>query len=403
MSLILADNPNVYNDVPVVQSIGNKKVETYTTKSVRQRREFVIVQPATAISSNIYQGQQADFLIQNCIDRISSVYLKWDYINSSGANFVAAANTDSVIQSIQIFSGSGTNLLYQSTTNVESYLINNFLLSRNEYETTALLRGYYSPVEQYPGGTSTIANGAAGSLYFPIALNFFRSTHFRPYDINGNLLIRILFNPAATNITSGTWTTTSLSIEISGYNESDAQQNMILAKATVPKAFSYYAPQRSFITMALTTAGNQNSFKLTGIRGWVSVLFFTIRTSTYATSPVNQFAFTRCASFDILDSGNQSVTGFKQQTENDMILMASHMFDNRFINYTNAHVWSFSQTPVSDIATGQNNGCVWFDGFNSLVWYMPTTITATNYDIAVYAMCNESIIINGANVSSTRA
>lgn len=403
MSTVIAEHKNTYNDVPVIMPIGNKKVETYTNKSVGQRREFVIVQPATAISTNIYNSQQADFLIQNVIDRVSSVYLVWNYVNNSGAPFVAAANTDSVVASIQIFSGSGTTLLYQSTTNVENYLINNFLLSRNEYEVTGPLRGYYPPIEQYPGGLTTIPNGASGALYYPLALNFFRSTHLRPYLLNGNLLVRVLFNNATTNIASGTWTTTSLSLEISGYNESEQQQNFLLSKATVPKAFSYWAPQRSFLTLALSNTGNTNNFKLTGIRGYVNLLMFVIRDSTYATSPLNQFTFTRCASFDILDSGNQSVTGFKQQTSDDMVLMASHMFDNKFISYTNAHVWSFSQTPVSDIATGADNGCVFFDGFFNLNFIMPTTITPTNYDIMVFAMCNESLMVNGATLTSTRA
>jgi hypothetical protein len=39
----------------------------------------------------------------------------------------------------------------------------------------------------------------------------------RPYTVAGNLLIRVLFNDAAVNISSGSWTTTEVVMQVSGY------------------------------------------------------------------------------------------------------------------------------------------------------------------------------------------
>lgn len=397
--LILANNPNAYNDIPQTMNVSGKQAEAFTNKSVEQRREMVFVNPSSAISSNVLDGAVLDYRVENVIDRISACYLRVTYNNASGGNFVMCPPSG-WLASIEIYANNGSTLLYQSSAaNIEQWILDSCFRDRNEHNTTAAIRGTNSA---YTTAQITIANGATGSYYVCIAPQFFRSLHLRAYSFDGNLLIRLRFQSASLNyITSGSWTTTEAVLLFSGYNESEHQQKYILSKATIPKCLSYYSFQRHNETQTLA-ASTKYQVRLSGIRGHVNFLAFGLRPIANASDPNLQFTFVRPDSFDILNASNQSITGFKPQTVNDMILMASHLLPNEFILNTNLSVWSFSQNPQQDIATGSNNGYEQFEGFHSLEWNTSSALTPGSYQILVYAICNEALIIQNAQLSSTR-
>lgn len=101
-------------------------------------------------------------------------------------------------------------------------------------------------------------------------------------------------------------------------------------------------------------------------------------------------------SFDILNPNSQSLTGFKVQTESDMILMYSHQFDNEFINNNNAHVWTFNQQSGADIGRGTWNGGFEMRGDHYLQITTPFTLVGGSYEIHIIAMCNEMLSIQNA-------
>jgi len=398
MSQIVARNNNAFNDVPVVKNIGGRNVEAFTNTSVPQRRVFVQVSPSTAISSNILQGSQLEFRLENPVDRIGTCYLRIDWANSSGANFVHSGPTDMWLQQIQIYANNGSVLLYQTNDPVATFLINSVLQSRNEYENSAALRGSDA---NYSTGTITNGTGTSGSYYISLAPNFWRSLHLRPYTFDGNLIVRIKFQDAANIISSGTWTTTACYLEFTGYMESEEQKKQMIQRAEKPKILSYYAPQVHMETLTLA-ASTQYQVRLSGINGYTNQIFFVLRSVAYATSPANQFDFERPLNFDILDPQAKSLTGFKNQSTPDMLILYSHLYDNKFLLNTNACVYTFSQSPGGDVAMGSFHGGVDMRGYHILQFNTQSTIVPGSFQVLVYAMCNESLIIENAQLKTTR-
>lgn len=399
--ILIQDYPNAMNDVAHQVQIGNNKVESFSFKNVPQRRSVVTINPTTSISSNILAGAQIDFRVENCVDRFSggnAVYLRVAYNNTSGANCVIAP-AECQIGLIQIYSNNGSNLLYQQQNNSESYVANNIVTSRTEHEGIAALK---LTSAAYATGVVTISNAQTGYYYIPICPLFWKSIHLRPYTISGNLLIRVQFNNAAINISSGSMTTTEAVLRVSGYYESEEQKKMMINKALLPKNFFYFAPQRHIETQTLAVSSTY-TIRLSGIRGIAPVLFFCIRSTANISSPGNQYNWVRCSSFEILDSANVALTGYNPVTEDDMQLSYSHQFDNLFLNNTGAHVYSFSQQPVGNLATGTLDGSVFFDGFHSLRFTTKSTITPGSYEIMVCCLCNENLKLRNSVLLSSRA
>lgn len=398
MSLILAKNPNARNDIPLAMDIGNVRAETYGNTSVPQRRVLTQTAPSSGIASNVINGGNLEFKLENQVDRIGSAYVKVDYTNASGAAFVCSTCMMH-IESIQIYANNGSTLLYQDNNSVSHFLMDATLLSRNEWENIAGLRGTDA---NYSTAVQTIADGAQGSFYYCLSPNFWRSIKFRSYCVDGNLLVRIRFQPGANIIQSGTFTTTSAVLLTTGYMEAEGQRKLLLSRANNLKAFGYYAPQLHKETINLT-GGNTVPIRLSGISGWVNQMAFAIRPVASASSPALQFTFVRPQSFDILDPSQKSLTGFKAQTMQDMILLYSHGYDNLFINKTNACVYSFSQSPVADVASSNWHGGVEMRGDHYLQITLPTGWVAGSYEITIVAVCNESLTIDGGKATSTRA
>jgi hypothetical protein len=397
MSVILAGNPNSYNDVPLVTEIGNRKVEAYVNHSVYQRRAFVQVSPTSAISSNVISGGDLQFKIENVLDKVMTCYLKVDYINSSGGNFVCSAPIMH-IQRVEIYANNKSTLLYQTTNPVGTFMIDHVGMSKNEHEITASLRGTSSA---YATGTITIANGQTGSIYYSIAPNFWRALKLRLYCIDNNLLVRLRFQDAANIISSGSMTTRVANLEFSGYYESSAQRKLMLQRAEMPKLLSYWAPQQHIETLTLA-ASTTYQVRLAGINGYVGQLYFAIRAVANATSPANQFSFARPASFDILDPSSMSITGFKTQTASDMIMLYSHQYDNLFINNTNACVYTFSQNSLQDVVKSTCNGFVEMRGSHYLQFTTDSTLVGSLYEIHVFGMGNECLQIKKAELKTSR-
>jgi hypothetical protein len=134
----------------------------------------------------------------------------------------------------------------------------------------------------------------------------------------------------------------------------------------------------------------------------IGQLYFALRLITNATSSVNQFFFVRLASFDIFDPNSKSITGFKTQTVNDMIILYSHQYDNLFINNTNACVYTFSQSSLQDIVKGICNGFVKMRGSYYLQFTTDLTLVGGSYELHVIGMCNECLQIEKAKLKTTR-
>lgn len=398
-NILLQNYENAFNDVPVKNSVLG--VETYQFKNVKQRRAMVSVNPTTAISSNILNSAQIDYRLENCIDRFSgglACLLRVGYTNSSGAN-CSIAIAQAQLKQIQIYANNGSTLLYQTIDNQEAYCVDNLVMDFNEFNNISDL---LLTDDNYSTGTVTIPNGQSGFWYVPIAPLFWKSIHFRPYCVESNFLIRLLFNTGAQNISSGTLTTTSAVLRISGYYESEQQKKMMLQSALTPKNFFYYGIQRHVESQTLNPSSTY-TIRLSGIMGQCMCLFFTIRLSSNVASPGLQFSWIKAVSFEVLDQANVSLTGFDPVYTDEMRISYSHQVPNQFISNTNAHFHSFSQAPLDNCARGTSDGSEVFSGFHSLRFTTSSTLATNSYQITVIAFCNENLRLRNAVASSTRA
>jgi hypothetical protein len=400
MSLNLGNFSNAYADMPTLSSVGGKKVEVFTNKCIHQRKCMVNCNPSTSVQANIWNSGQIDFRIEEQIDRIAGngVWLRIGYSNTSGAACVLAP-VNAWLNQIQVYSNNGSTLIYQQLSNMESFVINHLVMSRDEYENLAY--DAYRSDANYTQTTISVANGESGYFYLPLCPLFWKSTHLRPYSINGNLLIRLTFNPASINISSGSLTCTEAVLRISGYMESADQKKLVLSKATLPKQFFYYSVQRHIENMTLAASSVYN-IRLSGITGHVNQLVFVIRSAADSASPNAQFSFSRPASFEILDENNVSLTGFTPVSDTEMVLNYAHQYPNKFILHNNLNVHSFSQTPIGDLALGTINGVQHFNGFCSLRFTTRSTLVGGAYTVTVIALCNETLTIMNGNAYSTR-
>ena len=399
MDLRLGAHKNASNNIPVpMEHPGDNQIyDSYTTKTVgTNRREMVFVNPQSAISQTLLSSNNVvDYRWENNIDLIKTAYLRIKYNNSSGSNCVHATPA-AFLSNIELYSDNGSTLLFNSTNSVENWLVNNLLLSRNEHELTASQRGTDAT---YTSPEITVANGASGYYYVWLLPLIYSALKIRPYSVEGNFLLRVRF--ASNNISSGTMTTEECVLVVSGIREDEITRKYVLANSDIPKRLSYYGIQRH-VDQRTLAASSKYQIKLTGITGLVNSLFFILREAAYITDTSDQFTFTRVDQFDILDSSNRSLTGYKIQQIDDMILEYSHQVNNLFINNSNIHFWSFSEMPISDYITGSSNGCVPFNSQNILEIYTPAALTPGDYQIIVVCLTNELMTIDDGYVKTTR-
>lgn len=399
MALILPRHINSFNDIPDVFNIGGKQVESYSYKCCDQRRAEVTINPTTAVPTNVLSGAQLDFRFENQADRIAqTVYLRINWVNSDPAVPCVVATPEAQINQIQIYSDNGSTLLYQSTNNVEAYLLSNLLMDLEEQQNSAPYRGTDAV---YTNTAVTAPPATSGWWYIPIAPNFWKSTHIRPYAINGNILIRVFFNTAAQNIISGAITTPEVVLRCAQYYESAPQKQLMVQRARLPKDIWYYAPQRQIETITLAP-GVPYNLRLSGIMGVANCLMFVVRPIGNIANPSLQFAFTRMLSFEVLDDSNQSLTGYAPTIIPESIIDYGHQVRNLFITYVNFHWVSFSQMPVHDMFRGTMNGLVEFKGFHNLRLTPMTTLTGGSYQVTVVVPCIETLYIENASVRTTR-
>ena len=276
------DYPNAMNNVPAMTKLGNgATAETFANKVVDQCREMAQLGASSATPTSVATLANAtvEFRLENNIDRISTVWLRLKYANTSGASCVTSIG-DGWIAHIEIYSNNGSNLLWQSNNRVEQFVTNAFL-SRNEFEGMASKR---FTDDNYATGVVTVLDTATGYVYIPIALPFFKAVNLRPYTIDGNLLIRITFGAAAACVQSGAMSISEATLQLSGYKESEAQQQLMLSNSSVPKCLPYWTFQHHTETLTLA-ASSTYQIRLFGLIGDASVVAFGIRAVANVSSP----------------------------------------------------------------------------------------------------------------------
>lgn len=387
--MILSQFENSYNDMLVPTELQKgKKVLVNASKSVQQRRAEVLVQPSGSIPSSLSSLANSilDFRIEQPLDRITHMDVKISYANNSGATCTTCAIASWKKQE-QIYSDNGTKLLYQTTDSPQTVLTDFLFRDRNDHELTYVYRG---TTVNYDLGVTNFPNGNSGTYILPVADVFIRNWKPRPYEINGNLMVRIQFENVGRLIASGDMSITGIQLICHGYYESEQQKRLSLQRALSNKQVFFYAPQHMIFTSNLSPS-SLYSIRLTGLKGYCPMLYFFVRDSADKNSPANAFTFERVESYEIKEQNGKSLTGFNQVTEPQMIINYGYQFPNLFLNHSQVQVHSFCQSPGIVIPSGSNNGNVYLDSFNTLEIRTKPNLVAGSYDIHIVALIHQCL------------
>lgn len=376
--------------------IGGKTVESYSHHAVKQRREVVSINASTAVPTNVLAGGQLEFRLEDQVDRLSHVDLRVNWASTATPPVVAFPQA--WIESVQIYSDNGSTLLYQSNASLENYVIDGLTQSFTENINSAGVRGTNTT---YASGTLTLPTNTFGYFYIPLATQFWRATHIRPYSIQGNLIIRVKFATAALNIVSGTITTPSVDLRAVHFRESPEQKQWIISRAMNPKAIWYHAPQRHIEQITINGI-NPVKVRLSGLKGDAICLMVMLRAVADLSIPASQFTFQLLETYEILNAEDQSIVGYNPVRRDEAQLIYGRMFDNTFFPTVGAILHSFSQTPKHDLIRGTIGGFERFSGFHS-IRITPTGLPNGAYELFVIAMCAEAMHIVGGRVRTTRS
>jgi hypothetical protein len=402
----LCAQPNSFNDQLLPMQFAGKTIDTFGIKSTNQRRVLSIVQPNTGITTangGVLNGGTVEFFIQNGVDRLLGCTLRLGYSNTSGAACVLSP-TMSFLTQVQIFADNGTTLLHSTMSPQEAWILMGLSMERTQFEGIAPLIGTNS---SYSYSTQSIPNGNSGYLYITLCKAFFNSVKLRPYTINGNLSIRLLFAPLSANIASGSMNINACELLLSGYNESPEQKKLNLSKVPIEKNLFYYGITRDYQTVTLAPSTTY-TFKTPGLNGYCAMLCFALSLQSTIFTPGSQFAFNDVFNYQWLDSANSSITGYSNivaagfQGYGDQNLLYSSQFSNLFLNNCQIGVFSFSQNPVSDLNSGQNNGYVYLNGQNSITFTTTSSMATGSYQLLSLGFISESLRIVNGNITSVQ-
>lgn len=402
----LTNFPPAYSTQIVPTSIQNNYVNVQTKNGmlirkrnsyhvIAQNKDLVTVQPATTVPAALLNGGQIDYRIEKgAADVVDFAVLKNVFSNATGGAVVVSP-AQMHIQRIEYWLQNGSTLIATQYGH-ELYLQNAFL-PRNEYEN--ICASMYL-TESYASAATSIADGTSATFYIPI-WNPWMATKIHPSGLEGNILIRVIYNTSAlTTVSGGLLTCTSSSLQLHSRDQPQALQNeqeKFYKDLKVPTCLSFLNIQRMQQQMSLS-ASNTYEIVLSGISGIASCMFFTIRPAALTAS--NCITYTAIDNYDLLDPSGSSLIGFTRKGLYEQLYEYSTCFDNKFRKLINFNCIMFSQDPVQDFVSGQNNGYQPLTTYERLSFTTPAGLSTANYTIDIFAYVQDELkIVNGKGSS----
>lgn len=374
---------------------NNKSTHTHNPNvyEIQQRSVLVQVSPTTATPSNVLiNNSSVQFRIEDSIDKYSAMYVSMDWVTTGAA--VTLSSCAGFIKTLQIFSENGSNLLFNSLSELEPWVTNNMLYTRDQHELTSGNRGTtvaYSGVQTLPANSS-------GTFLFEIGKSFFNLAKIRSYLVQGNILVKIQFNNSIT-LNAGNFSSNCI-LKLLGCMEHSSIKSALLQTAKLNKDVFFHSIARHQEIQNLQP-NNKYTIRLSGItNSYVNSCWIIVRSLANSTDPANWFVFeNNLSAFEFTNESQQSLCGYSPITRADEKIM--YPFQNLFLNYTNARFYRFTEDPVIDFKYSGGHGYAFFNGFNYLNLYTGA-ITPGAFEITVLAFVNETLFSRNAIIKTTR-
>lgn len=239
------------------------------------------------------------------------------------------------------------------------YLHQLFSLSEEDRTFANTQMGDYSSV------TKLNALTTASSEWFLDLYSIFKQSHIHILNNNFNVELRIYMRSLSDVYVAGSGSGTPSMIINSAYAiakvcEMSPQEasNYTQQLAKLPRHILYRDVNYQIISQS--SGVSSGNYTLTAFSGQkVETIVFVIRPSGATGS--NLLTYTAPTSWDITDSGGQSMTGGTVITSSRALKYLSRQFTNTNFqiggsSVNNVYVWSFSHNPLHSIQTGVDNG-----------------------------------------------
>jgi hypothetical protein len=157
-------------------------------------------------------------------------------------------------------------------------------------------------------------------------------------------------------------------------------------------------------TTTILSGTTSTNIILSGIKGKVAFLMFTMRIST--PTGANAYEYQPLYSFSILDSTSTNISGgqvvlspYSLLVLNKDLTLSTYTAETSYgsqNNYANVYIYSFSHDMIDAIDNGRNNGYHLFQANEQLQINFSSAITS-NYQIDIYGFTHSVLQISGAS------
>ncbi len=302
------------------------------------------------------------------------------------------------IQRIEYWLQNGSTLI--ATQYGHELYVQNCFLPRNEYEN--ICASLYL-TESYASAATSIADGTSVSYYIPI-WSPWMATKIHPSGLEGNILVRVYYQPTAlTTVSGGLLTCNSAVLQLHSRDQPQALQNeqeRFYKDSAIPTNLSFMNIQRMQQSMTLA-ASNTYEIVLSGISGIASCLFFTIRPASITAS--NCITYYEPLNYDLLDASGASLIGYTRKGTTEQLYEYATCFDNKFRKLINFNVCPFSSDPVSDFVAGTNNGYMPLTTYEKLSFTTGAGLSSAAYTIDIWAYVQDELRIKDGKGHSLKA
>lgn len=362
-----------------------------------RHRQIARQSPASTIASTFLNGGSVDFRIEKGImDVITHAYLQFDITNGTGAS-TTIAPLQLAIDRIEVWGGNGSTLL--TTIQGQEAFLSNAFLSRDEWEQTS---AYFASTDAYSTAGEALADGTSKVYIVPV-IHLLPAIQLFMAGLDSEIIVRVVMQTSTYTILSGSNPTTNgVYLQLKGVAEPDdvrAKRLQVYRNPKSPLLLPYLNWTRMNQTLTLATS-SEYSIILSGLKGFVAAIFFTIRASPL--TGANQGTYQAIASYELQNADGSGLLGSYRRTHTDSKLDAGEMFHNLFNENKNFYCIPMSESISADYQTGQNSGYQVLDGFQKLSFTTNSSITPGAFIVDIRALTYEHLSVKNGVLSSSK-
>lgn len=350
-----------------IESVGGEVLNLKESQALTLFRQSATFRAqATGNFANILtSGGSIDIPVRenSGYSHINDVYLRIDISNATGGN-VELLPVPQFIDRIDWQTPDGTRIQIQYSDNL---WLDTCHMRQSQWELNAPL---INADKDWRPSLDIIPNGGTRSYYMKLSANWMKQTGIFLPAVEGEIIARVFFNPAADFVLSGTGpTVTRLELEFEGGFMLDSEYAQAVNRHRLScHDHRYFYNIRQSFTSNLSPS-QQVEVLLSGFNGLFAEFEFYIRAANAA--GVAKFDYLPIDRYTLLDSNGTDITGNNEIFRDEDILYYADQHDSKQREEHDIYRYYFNQSHVSDMEQGTLTGFTSFNGRETLRINLP--------------------------------